>query len=215
MRLTRSRREPWHQKRRRQQLAACKTLAKASRAALVLSTRHSSGLAGPHTHRTHLHSTQVDLSVEIATLIAALCTLLHTVLPQICSSYGSNGCNKDGIAARNGRCVLHGKRGPRRQQALGRRTGCKQAASRAPRPRRVRSFRNDSDAVERHGCTATRVVQRLDACDRAAMAYRPTRLRRRPAPSTRRSLRTGQQRRVPFLHRRRRQPAPGQKRCLK
>ena len=42
----------------------------------------------------------------------------------------------------------------------------------------------------------------------AAMAFRLTRLRRRPAPSTRRSLRTGQQRRLPFLYRRRHQPAP-------
>ncbi len=42
----------------------------------MLSTRHSSGLPASHTHRTHLHSTSVDLSVEIATLIAVL--TLHT-----------------------------------------------------------------------------------------------------------------------------------------
>ena len=128
-------------------------------------------------------------------------TTLHTARCAL-SAHGSQ--RKDGIAARNGRCVLHGKRGPRRQQAVGRRTIRQQAAARAAQPRRLRALRNDPDALERHGCTATRVVQRLDACDRAAMAYRPTRLRRRPAPSTRRSLRTGQQRRLPFLYRRRR-----------
>ena len=42
----------------------------------MLSTRHSSGLPASHAHRTHLHSTSVDLSVEIATLIAVL--TLHT-----------------------------------------------------------------------------------------------------------------------------------------
>ena len=152
MRLTRGRREPWHQKRRRQRLAACKTLAKASHAALVLSTRHSSGLAGPHTHRTHLHSTQVDLSVEIRTFIAVL--TLHTAL-----------LRSNGAATRPDCCHVHGWHGAR-QQAVGRRTIREQAAARAARPRRVRPLRNDPDALERHGCAAARVVQRLDACDR-------------------------------------------------
>ena len=57
-------------------LAACKILAPRQVSKKPLSTRHSSGLPAPHTHRTHLHSTRIDLSVEIATLIAVL--TLHT-----------------------------------------------------------------------------------------------------------------------------------------
>ena len=62
-------------------LAACKTLAPRHSKQKVLSTRHSSGLPAPHTHRTHLHNTQVELTVEIAS-VAALHTTAHCTAGQ-------------------------------------------------------------------------------------------------------------------------------------
>ena len=159
----------------------------------MLSTRHSSGLPASHTHRTHLHSTSVDLSVEIATLIAVL--TLHTAHAAMTLRLAVVAACCAGSAA----------------LAASKPWGGGQSASKPPREllgrgayahfETIPTRWNDMDAQQHVWFSVSmRAV--------AAMAFRPTRLRRRPAPSTRRSLRTGQQRRLPFLYRRRRQPAP-------
>ena len=60
--------------------SACKTLANRLDA-VRLCVQHSSGLPAPHTHRTHLHNTQVELTVEIAS-VAALHTTAHCTAGQ-------------------------------------------------------------------------------------------------------------------------------------
>ena len=113
---------------------------------------------------THLQTTRVEslsnpdqLFAALRALHAARCWRSHCTL---------HAAQSNGTAARDRCHMLHRKRGPRRQQAVGRRTIREQAAARAARPRRLRPLRNDPDALERHGCAAARVVQRLDACDR-------------------------------------------------
>ena len=109
-------------------------------------------------HRTPIEHICTSTRVELQSKSHQYCCCARCTLHTAAQS--------NGAATRPDCCHLHGCHGPRRQQAMGRRTIREQAAARAARPRRVRALRNDPDAVERHGRTATRVVQRLDACGR-------------------------------------------------
>ena len=140
--------------------------------------QHSSGLPAPHTHRTHLHNTQVELTVEIAS-VAALHTTAH------CTAGQRMALRLAMVAACcTGSAAL----------AASKPWGGGQSASKPPREllgrgayahfETIPTRWNDMDAQQHVWFSVSmRAI--------AAMAYRPTRLRRRPAPSTRRSLRTG------------------------
>ena len=108
-------------------------------------------------HRTPIEHICTSTRVELQSKSHQYCCCARCTLHTAAQS--------NGAATRPDCCHVHGWHGPR-QQAVGRRPIREQAAARAARPRRVRALRNDPDALERHGRAATRVVQRLDACDR-------------------------------------------------